>query len=177
MQNANYPNIYEAKFQTGYHGNEPTKNGVYITKCLIRAITKNVRPRYDTTKKAFYSAGNYRIRIEVTESSGCQYYALDVGQGLESTSAEDFMAECRQTGSVSPDVAYCDNMPGIIADTEESGVEQKTGVIKVYATKEDGCGIDTGKRIAGNIALAYIKAINELNDHFVITDTDAFRLL
>ena len=177
MQNPNHPATYEAKFQTGYHGNEPTRNGVYITKCLIREITKNVRPQYDPKKKVFYSVDDYRIRIEVTEYSGNQYYVLDVGQNYDNIEAADFMAKCQSEGCISPDIAYCDNVPGVMVDTEESGIEQRMGIIKVYAMKDNSCGADTGKRIAGNIARAYIKAINELNDHFIVTDSEAFRLL
>lgn len=177
MQNVNYPEIYEAKFRTGYHGNELTKNGVYITKCLIKAITKNVRPQYDPKSGKFYSVKDYRIRIEVTEDSGRQYYVLDVGQNFDTIDAAEFKAKCEEIGSASPSVRYCDNTPCVIADTEKSGVEQKLGTIKVYVAKDKSYGADTGKRIAGNIALAYIKAINDLDNHFIITDTEAFNLL
>ncbi|MBR2734745.1 MAG: hypothetical protein IKE05_00955 [Clostridia bacterium] len=177
MQNASYPNIYEAKFQTGYHGNEPTRNGVYITKCLLREVIKNVRPRYDSNSETFYSSEDYRIRIEVNETSGNQYYVLDVGQNYGHIEAADFMSQCREAGSVSPDVVYCDNIPCAVATTEESGIEQRTGTIKAYVSEDYGCGADTGKRIAGNIALAYIKAVNDLSEHFMVTDSEAFRLL
>ena len=186
MQSANYPEYYDVKFQTGYHGNETTKTGIYITKCLIKAITKNVRPLYDPTNKAFYSPEDYRIRIEATEHSGRQYYVLDVGQNFQHYDVDAFKAKCQEDGSVSPDIAYCDNVPGamycddapsVINGAEKSGVAQKRGIIKVYAMKGSSYSTDTGKRIANNIALAYITAINELDDHFIVTDTEAFRLL
>ncbi len=177
MPNAFYPAKYEVKFQTGYHGDEPTRNGVYITKCLIQEITKNVRPQYDPKNKVFYSTDDYRIRIEVTEDSGNQYYVLDVGQNYDDIEAADFMAQCQNEGCVSPSVAYCDNIPDVMIGTEEPGIGQKMGIIKVYAMKDNSYSADTGKRIAGNIARAYIKAINELNEHFIVTDDAAFRLL
>ena len=178
MQSVNYPNIYETKFQTGYHGDEPTRNGVYITKCLLKEIVKNVRPQYDPKNKVFYSIGDYRIRIEVNEASGSQYYVLDVGQNCDDIEAPDFMSQCQKAGSVSRDVAYCDNMPCVVAATEKPGIEQKTGTIKVYVSKDYGYGTDTGKRIAENIALAYIKAVNDLREHFMVTDSqEALRLL
>lgn len=177
MQNPNHPGYYEVIFQTGHRGNEPTKNGVHITARLVEAITKSIRPQYDSAKGVFYSIEDYRIRIEAIEDSGHQYYVLDVGQNFDNIDAASFKAECQKIGSVSPDVRYCDNIPCVIADTEKAGVEQRLGTIKVYVMKNNGYGADTGKRIAGNIARAYIKAINELGDHFIVTDSETFRLL
>ena len=90
MQNANYPEYYEVFFQTGYHSNELTKNGVYITTRLVEAITKTVRPQYDSKNGIFYSVEDYRIRIEVTENSGRQYYVLDVGQNFKDIDVSEF---------------------------------------------------------------------------------------
>lgn len=177
MKDYKHPEIYDVWFQNSFHGDEPTKNGKFITVRLFEAIIKKIRPRFDFVEKIFCSNGRWRIRIEVKTLSGKYYYVLDVGENYGHISADDFKAKCLKNGSTSPSIAYCDNLPAILATAEQPGIIQECGTIMVYATKDNGFSSDTGKRLADDIASAYVDAINSLDDHFVVIDNTALRLL
>lgn len=177
MQEYKYPKVYEVWFQNSFRGDEPTKNGKFITTCLLEAIIKKIRPRFDYVEKIFCSKGHWRIRIEVKTLSDKYYYVLDVGEGCDHISADNFKARCLKDGSTTPSIAYCDNLPAVLASTEQPGIIQECGTIMAYAAKENGFSSDTGKRLADDIASAYVDAINRLDDHFVVIDDTALRLL
>ena len=176
MKEYKYPEVYDVWFQNSYHDDEPTKNGEFITTQLLESIIKKIRPRFDYIEKIFCSMGHWRIRVEAQWLSGKYYYVLDVGEGFGYAAAEDFKAKCLEEGSASPSIAFCGNLPAILADTEQPGIKQECGTIRVYAMKENGFSSDTGKRLADDAASVFVDAVHKLGSRFLVVDDTALRL-
>lgn len=165
-----YPEVHETKFP-------PTEEGKALTDYMLKTIRASVHPRLNKELQIFTSSNdsNWRIRIEMQELSDDLYFVLDVGAMPIRATLEDFKKLCKDVGTISPDIAYCDNIP-TVSEKGKSSISQKVGIIKIYVLWEKDFSSNVSRRIADNIANNFVKAIDNLC-HTIIVDYDTLRLL